>query len=107
MSRVHRGRWESGSSHPFGEGKWHRRACALPDAGDHNRTRASITGRMEGAFADGYKMEGTWESGKASRGRREPSGEREWEGWWQFEKVTVGGVKRVPQSGGTGVGWRS
>ena len=52
------GEQESGRLHPFGEGKWHRRACALPDAGGHNWARASVTGRMEGAFTGGYKRGG-------------------------------------------------
>ena len=55
----------------MGKRKWHRRACALPVAGSHNRTRASATERMGGGgtFADGYKMEGTGKSGKVSLGR--------------------------------------
>ena len=32
----------------LGKRKWHRRACALPVAGGHNRTRASATERMGG-----------------------------------------------------------
>ena len=39
-------------------GRSHRKACALPDAGGHSRARASVTGRMEGAFVGAYKRGG-------------------------------------------------
>ena len=51
-------------------------------------------------------MDTRWK-GRGSQGRcrsegRNLAGRENGGGWWRFEKVTVGEVKRVPQSGRTG-----